>query len=240
MANFLENLSFLKDEIDRTSAEMNGIDQDKNSTISAENCEESLKSFIRNVFHHSTDGIVYLSTTGVILDANQQAITMSGSERKNVIGHHFYRLGIIKTQLLPDVIQLFINFLKGETNNFQLSLFPDKDREIRVEASASIVRMPNCPPRIVTVLRDITKKWIVEQQITAKPVESIVSDREKILSICSFCKDIRNEAEEWQALEQYFWQQYNLNFSHGICPTCREEQYPEFSILQTEEKKTEK
>jgi hypothetical protein len=46
-----------------------------------------------------------------------------------------------------------------------------------------------------------------------------------ILPICSYCKRIRDEADEWHAIEKYISDQSEARFSHGICPTCLEKYY---------------
>jgi PAS domain-containing protein len=50
------------------------------------------------------------------------------------------------------------------------------------------------------------------------------------LPICSFCKKIRNDAQYWQALEQYLHDNAGIDFSHGICPDCLREHYPSIKI----------
>lgn len=42
-----------------------------------------------------------------------------------------------------------------------------------------------------------------------------------ILSICSYCKNIRDE-ENWQHVEGYISERSEAKFSHGICPDCYE------------------
>jgi DNA-binding response OmpR family regulator len=43
-----------------------------------------------------------------------------------------------------------------------------------------------------------------------------------ILSICSYCKDIRDGENYWQQLEGYISDRTKARFSHGICPDCYE------------------
>jgi DNA-binding response OmpR family regulator len=41
-----------------------------------------------------------------------------------------------------------------------------------------------------------------------------------ILPICSYCKQIRNDAGYWQQVEEYISEHSEAMFSHGVCPTC--------------------
>ena len=48
-----------------------------------------------------------------------------------------------------------------------------------------------------------------------------------LLPICAWCKNIRDDQGYWQQLEGYIGQRTAAQFSHGICPSCMEKQYPE-------------
>ena len=43
---------------------------------------------------------------------------------------------------------------------------------------------------------------------------------EVLLPICSYCKRIRNEREEWETLDKYLERRFDAQLSHGICPDC--------------------
>jgi DNA-binding response OmpR family regulator len=43
---------------------------------------------------------------------------------------------------------------------------------------------------------------------------------EVLLPICSYCKRIRNEREEWESLDRYLERRFDAQLSHGICPEC--------------------
>jgi DNA-binding response OmpR family regulator len=43
---------------------------------------------------------------------------------------------------------------------------------------------------------------------------------EGLLPICSYCKRIRNDQEQWSSLEGFIERRSHAEFSHGICPDC--------------------
>lgn len=43
-----------------------------------------------------------------------------------------------------------------------------------------------------------------------------------LLPICSYCKKIRDEAQQWSSVESYISRRTEAAFSHGICPDCYE------------------
>jgi DNA-binding response OmpR family regulator len=47
-----------------------------------------------------------------------------------------------------------------------------------------------------------------------------LSQLQGLLPICSYCKRIRDAAEQWQSIERYVGERSQAEFSHGICPDC--------------------
>jgi DNA-binding response OmpR family regulator len=41
-----------------------------------------------------------------------------------------------------------------------------------------------------------------------------------LLSICAYCKAIRDEHDDWIPIERYIQERTPTSFSHGICPHC--------------------
>jgi sigma-B regulation protein RsbU (phosphoserine phosphatase) len=51
-----------------------------------------------------------------------------------------------------------------------------------------------------------------------------------LLSICAYCKAIRDEDDAWIPIERYIQERTPTSFSHGICPHCyRSEVRPEIA-----------
>lgn len=53
-----------------------------------------------------------------------------------------------------------------------------------------------------------------------------------ILPICLNCKKIRDDKGYWQAVEDYVQTRTHARFSHGLCPDCLRELYPEYAEEQ--------
>ena len=54
-------------------------------------------------------------------------------------------------------------------------------------------------------------------------------DLRRLLPICANCKKIRNDQAYWERLESYFKEQLNVDFTHGICPDCVRQLYPQLA-----------
>jgi hypothetical protein len=50
-----------------------------------------------------------------------------------------------------------------------------------------------------------------------------------IIPICSNCKQVRTDEGDWRQVEAYVRDRSDAEFSHGICPKCVVELYPELS-----------
>ena len=81
-----------------------------------------------------------------------------------------------------------------------------------LELLITCVRMPNTDQNLsLLVVEDLT------------PLTRL----KELLPICMVCKSIRNDEQYWQSLESYFHEN-GVDFSHGICPTCRDRHYAHF------------
>lgn len=50
-----------------------------------------------------------------------------------------------------------------------------------------------------------------------------------LIPICASCKNIRDDEGFWHDVEVYIEDHSEANFSHGICPACKQKLYPQFS-----------
>jgi hypothetical protein len=64
-------------------------------------------------------------------------------------------------------------------------------------------------------------------RIRAEESERFAKRLEGLLPICSFCKKIRDENDEWHSVETYIEERSQTEFSHGICPECAKKNYAE-------------
>ncbi len=85
---------------------------------------------------------------------------------------------------------------------------------------------------VISTLHHSQIKELKQNQIRIENLletsEERVRKLEKILPICSNCKKIRQEDNTWVQLEQYFWDETEVKFSHGLCNQCAKELYGDF------------
>ncbi|MEA1923841.1 MAG: response regulator [Pseudomonadota bacterium] len=86
-----------------------------------------------------------------------------------------------------------------------------------------------------TVLRNRVKYLITklhaereQQRLVMELSEALekVKSLTGLLPICASCKKIRDDDGYWQEVETYMGDHAEIQFTHGICPQCREKLYP--------------
>ncbi len=67
-----------------------------------------------------------------------------------------------------------------------------------------------------------------------------VKQLQGLLPICSYCKKVRDDRNYWQQVETYIEGHSDAQFTHGICPECREKYVePELERLRQERRASE-
>jgi CRP-like cAMP-binding protein len=67
--------------------------------------------------------------------------------------------------------------------------------------------------------------------------KTIVDAIDSLLPICAHCKNIREDDGSWVSIEKYITDHSEAEFSHGLCPDCVKELYPQYAKKLSDEKK---
>ncbi len=105
------------------------------------------------------------------------------------------------------------------------------DRAIKTNPFGYLVK-----PYDNAALRSCIEIALVKHQ-AAKERDRLIEKLEKalqevkrlsgLLPICASCKKIRGDNDTWQQIEDYIATHSEADFSHGICPDCARQLYPE-------------
>lgn len=81
-------------------------------------------------------------------------------------------------------------------------------------------------------IREAEQRAQLEHAVTTRTQElqdalAEVKTLSGLLPICSHCKKIRDDKGYWNSLEKYIYEHTDAHLSHGICPDCALEHYPE-------------
>jgi len=86
----------------------------------------------------------------------------------------------------------------------------DKNRDY--ELLVTVAPLPlGTGARALLILEDITELTLLKS----------------IIPICMHCKKVRDDHQYWQQVEGYFHHFIGVEFSHGVCPDCMQQYYPD-------------
>ena len=85
---------------------------------------------------------------------------------------------------------------------------------------------------LVGVITDVTDRKAVEEEkkeLIARLSNALaeIKTLSGLLPVCSYCKKVRDDKGYWSRIEKYVQEHSQAQFSHGICPDCMKEHYPE-------------
>jgi phosphoserine phosphatase RsbU/P len=67
----------------------------------------------------------------------------------------------------------------------------------------------------------------IKTQIGFKKAKEEIKTLQGLIPICASCKKVRDDEGLWSQIESYIEHRSDALFSHGICPDCLEEIYPQ-------------
>jgi len=110
----------------------------------------------------------------------------------------------------------------------------DQQREF-IFSKAAIVEPDGSFSGSVGVMVDITerKKTEAEREQLIKELQealAAVKTLRGLLPICSYCKKIRDDKGYYHQIESYIHEHSEAEFSHGICPECAKEHFPDMDL----------
>jgi len=123
-----------------------------------------------------------------------------------------------KMQLTPFGLFIFIF-----AQSFMLSkMFSTAFHKVEVLSDELNHLNKNLEEKVKHRTKDLLKKNAELRQANAE-----IRTLNELLPICSHCKKIRNDEGYWMQVDHYIATHTNTQFSHGICPDCAKEHYPE-------------
>ena len=159
------------------------------------------------------DGVVVLDPMNRIADLNPAAEEILGRPGGSLVGRSVIEtlgvwLGVPGSVLQEESARQDLRLqVKGEERVFELVVSPLAFREGGYAGR-------------LLVLQDVTEwRAMGEELSSAKDEIRLLSE---MLPMCAWCKQVRNDDGYWEELESYLTQTANTQFTHGICPSCKE------------------
>ncbi len=194
-----------------------------------ENLRISEEKFSK-AFYASPDSVTITSLEeGRFIEVNEGFEKVFGYSPDEVLGKTPFELNLYRD---PNHRQYIREILKekGSVQGFYLEIVRKcgEVRDCMVYVENIVI---NGKPHIVTIVRDITDLKIAEEKKDEliKELEEALSEIKTLsglIPICSCCKKIRDDNGYWNQIEIYIRDRSDADFSHGICPDCAKEVYP--------------
>lgn len=91
-------------------------------------------------------------------------------------------------------------------------------------------RLTELQVNAIEALRRVAMQTIVQRRVAQDLAEALenVKTLSGLLPICAHCKSIRNDQGYWDEVADYFSKRTDFDFTHGICPKCVQQHFPEY------------
>jgi PAS domain S-box-containing protein len=150
--------------------------------------------------------ILINSTTGLIEEANPSACEFYGYSIEQFKKMHISELNTLPGEVIDyEIVQAKI---KGRQKLFSRhKLASGEERDVELFSESIVI---NGTSFLFLVVSDITDQKVLQG----------------IIPVCSHCKQIRDDEGDWNQIEEYIQRHSEARFSHGLCPSCAQQHYP--------------
>ncbi len=110
----------------------------------------------------------------------------------------------------------------------------DGDERIVYEEAVVDRDSAGTPVRIMGVVHDVTALRQVEEEhrralADLETAQAEIRTLRGVIPICGFCRKVRDDKGNWHPLEAYINERTGEHVSHGLCPQCEREHYPDYA-----------
>ena len=185
-----------------------------------------------NLFQHSNDAIFIHDIDGNIIDANQKTLDLFGYTKSELLSITVPMLH--PNEALETSKWAFETIMREGYVRFIIKFSKKSGEVFPTEVSSSLFEIKG-KKVIQGIVRDITdrKQGEEEREILIQHLKEALKEittLRGILPICSFCKKIRDDKGYWEKVDVYIQKHTQADISHGVCPECLKEHYPDFDI----------
>ena len=201
-----------------------GTYEDITETKILENRIQESEERYRNLFTNCYAPMLLIDPeSGQIMDANGAACSYYGHDRTRLIGMLITEINLD----LPDQIFEEMARAKAERRNHFYFWHRLASGEIRpVEVYSGPITL-NGSNYLYSIIHDISERRKAEDEkerliLELRDALGRIKTLSGLLPICASCKKIRDDHGYWTQIESYIEERSDAEFTHGICPECKE------------------
>ncbi len=117
---------------------------------------ESEEKF-RSLFDNASHGILFLDTSGRILNVNESAVRIFGDSSDELVGRRLSDIGVLSPEQISELEKCSSEVLAGKKILLPLHITDRKGEEIDIDYSANLVRSGDRVVGVMAVVRNVTK-----------------------------------------------------------------------------------
>ena len=192
----------------------------------------------RILFESSKDASYITTREGTLVEANPSLQDLFGYSEEEISDW-----SAKDTYLNPDDRSRFRKAMRenGSVKDFEVNLLKKDGTVMDCLITATVRRSKEGDiAGYQGIIRDVTelKRAQEEREKLIKELQEALANVKTLsglLPICSYCKKIRDDRGYYHQLESYIHKRSDAEFSHGICPDCAEEHFPDFNLYEDSE-----
>jgi len=193
--------------------------------------QEALQKFDRFFRMNPAPMAVSLLHERTFVDVNEAFIEKLGYSKDEIIGKTSHELALFVDQ---DAQQHIGDLIRehGRVQNIELQLRTKQGTILWGLFSGDLIESQG-DTYFLTVMIDVTKRKKIAHKLRQsnrqlKTLLSEIKTLRGVVPICAHCKKIRDDKGFWNQVEAYVSRHTEAEFSHGICPDCMKQLYPEY------------
>ena len=200
----------------------------------AEEATRESEARFRDLFDAAPVGYHELSLDGRVTRVNRTELAMLGFAADEMLGHNIWDfLAEDERAKARRSHEERLAGLASPDQHFERQFRHRDGRHVPVLVQSRLLR--DGGGNVIgtrATIQDISERKRAEEERERLIVElqqalARIKTLSGLLPICSSCKKIRDDKGDWSQIETYIRDHTEADFSHGLCPVCADELYPE-------------
>jgi|GEM_PF-3935754 len=191
------------------------------------------EAYLRTIIESEPECVKQLAQDGTLMQMNSAGLNMIEADSLDQVK------GIdIQKLVTPKYREAFTSLTQkvfsGESGSLEFEIIGLKGGHRWLETHATPLRSSESDiVALLAITRDITERKEAEDALEEKNRQlQIALDEVKtlrgIVPICAKCKKIRDDKGFWNQVEKYVSDHTEATFTHGVCPDCVKDLYPDY------------
>ncbi len=221
----ITDLNMIRHVIQKALETKHLVEQNRQYRISLEKSEARYRTITEQI----VEGVFTVDGDEKITFCNPAFCRMMGYDQETLTQ---MSLGELATpESLVEISRQTQSRKQGLSGRYEVQMISSQGQIVHLELACSpLYDAQNSYGGSIAVARDITKLIDLRNKFQ-KFLKAEENKNENIVSICANCKKVRGKTVDWQRVEEFF---SHIAFSHGICPDCCQELYPDIDINDLE------